>query len=101
MAGLRARRWAIYGTVVALLAIASALDPRGLRRYLALSREVERMQAENARLTRQDTQLAAEIRALRTDPAALERAVREELRYVRPGERVYVLEPERPAGGAP
>lgn len=101
MAGIRARRWAIYGTVVALLAVLSALDPRGLRRYLTLSREVDRMRAENARLTQQDAQLAAEIHALRTDPAALERAIREELRYVRPGERVYVLQGERAAGGGP
>ncbi len=101
MVGLRARRWAIYGTVVALLAVLSAFDPRGLRRYLALDREVERMQAENARLAQREAQLAAEIHALRTDPAALERAIREELRYVRPGERVYVLEGERAAGGAP
>ncbi len=100
MVGLRARRWAIYGTVVALLAVLSALDPRGLRRHLELSREVERMRAENASLAHEDAQLAAEIHALRTDPAALERAVREELRYVRPGERVYVLDGER-AGGRP
>lgn len=98
MAG-RARRWAVYGAVVIVLAILSALDPRGLRRYLALSHEVERMRAENARLAQEDAHLAAEIRALRTQPAALERAVREGLGYVRPGERVYVLEP--PAGGSP
>ncbi len=91
MVGLRARRWAIYGTVVALLAVLSALDPRGLRRYLALDREVERMQAENARHAQREAQLAAEIHALRTDPAALERAIREELRYVRPGERVCTV----------
>lgn len=101
MAGLRARRWAIYGTVVAALAIASAADPRGLRRDLSLSREVDRMKVENARLAQENAQLSAEIHALRTDPAALERAIREELRYVRPGERVYVLEAERGAGVGP
>ncbi len=101
MAGIRARRWAIYGTVVALLAVLSALDPRGLRRHLALSREVERMKAENARLAREDAQLAAEVHALRTDPAAQERAVREILGYVRDGERVYVLPGDRGAGGGP
>jgi cell division protein FtsB len=49
------------------------------------------MQSENARLTAENSQLAREARALRSDPAALERAAREELRFVRPGERVYWL----------
>lgn len=100
MSGSRARRWVIYGLVVAALAALSAFDPGGLRRYLALGREVERMRGENARLAAENSQLAREVRALRSDPAALERAVREELRYIRPGERVYVLDDER-RGGSP
>jgi len=83
--------------VVAALAALSALDPGGLRKYLALSREVDRMQAENGRLAAENARLSREVHALRTDPVALERAVREELRYVRPGERVYVLD----GGGGP
>jgi cell division protein FtsB len=101
MAGLRARRWAIYGTVVALLAILSALDPRGLRRYVALAREVERMKGENTRLAQEDARLAAELHALRTRPEAVERAVRENLGWVRDGERVYVLQDPHAPGGAP
>lgn len=77
---------------VATLAMLSAVDPSGLRKYVTLSREVEKMRAENAQLAEENARLAREVRALRTDPAALERAVREELRFVRPGERVYVLE---------
>jgi cell division protein FtsB len=95
MAGKRARWWAFYGVAVAALAALAALDPAGLRRYVALGREVERMRSENARLAAENAQLAREVRALRSDPAALERAVREELRYVRPGERVYVLDEDR------
>ncbi len=99
MAAARARRWLIYGVVVAALAALSALDPGGLRKYVALAREVERMRDENARLTAENAQLTREVHALRSNPAALERAVREELRYIRPGERVYVLEDERRGGG--
>jgi len=91
MAG-HVRRWAIYGTVVAALAALAAMDPGGLRKYLALSREVERMRGENARLAEENARLAREVHALRTEPEAIERAIREELRYIRPGERVYVLE---------
>lgn len=80
----------IFGAVVAAAA-AAAFDPSGLSRYLTLSAEVRRMRNENARLASENTALSREVRALRSDPAALERAAREELRFVRPGERVYWL----------
>jgi cell division protein FtsB len=87
--GGRRRRWWIYLGTVTVLAALSALDPAGLRRYQALSRDVGAMRADNARLAEENTRLAREVRALRAEPAALERAVREELRWIRPGERVY------------
>jgi cell division protein FtsB len=81
----------MVGAVVAAAAAAAAFDPSGLRRYLALSSEVRRMERENSRLAVDNAALSREVRALRSDPAALERAAREELRFVRPGERVYWL----------
>jgi cell division protein FtsB len=84
---------------VAFVVAAAALDPSGLRRYIALSAAVARMQEENRRLAAENAALTREARALRTDPAALERAAREELRFVRPGERVYWL--GAGDGGAP
>jgi cell division protein FtsB len=94
----RTWRWWIVGAVVAA-AGAAAWDPAGLRRYLVLSAEVRRMRGENARLLVDNAALSREARALRSDPAALERAAREELRFVRPGERVYLL--GTGGGGAP
>ena len=91
-------RWWIVGAVAAATA-AAAWDPSGLRRHLTLSAEVRRMQGENARLAAENAALSREVRALRSDPAALERAAREELRFVRPGERVYWLGSGN--GGAP
>lgn len=98
MSFTRGRRsgWWVFGAVA--LAAAAALDPSGLRRYLALEAEVQRMRGENARLEAENSALSREARALRNDPAALERAAREELRFVRPGERVYWL---GPGEGAP
>jgi len=74
--------------LVALLAGASALDPAGIRKHARLHAEVARMREENARLTAENGRLAREAVALRNDPTAIERAVREELRYVRAGEIV-------------
>jgi cell division protein FtsB len=48
---------------------------------------------ENDRLREKNLRLRREARALAGDPAALERAAREELGYVRPGERVYEFSP--------
>ena len=51
------------------------------------------MADENEKLREKNLRLRREARALAGDPAALERAAREELGYVRPGERVYELPP--------
>jgi cell division protein FtsB len=83
---------------VALAAGAAAWDPHGVRKYLRLGAEVRRMQAENAALAAENVALSREVRGLRGDPAALERAAREELRFIRPGEKVYWLGGE---GSAP
>jgi cell division protein FtsB len=76
-----------------------AFDPEGLPRHARLRAEVARLAAENAAIAAENARLAAEARALRTDPAALERAAREELRFVRPGEVIYRLDARE--GGAP
>jgi len=76
---------------VALAAAAAAWDPDGVRKVVRLRAEVRRMQGENAELSSENAALAREARSLRGDRAALERAAREELRFVRPGERVYWL----------
>lgn len=52
-------------------------------------REVEQLQAENARIERQ-------IRALKTDPNTIEKEAREQLKYTRPGEFVYRLPSPKP-----
>lgn len=94
MSGTRGRRWGwgIYVGAIAALAALSAADPNGLRKHLRLQEEVRRLRAENGQLEADNGRLAREARALRADPAALERAAREELRFVRPGERVYRLD---------
>jgi cell division protein FtsB len=90
----RAKTWlfAYLGALAVLLA-ASALHPAGLRKHRALSADVQRVADENEKLREKNQRLRREARALAGDPAALERAAREELGYVRPGERVYVLPP--------
>jgi cell division protein FtsB len=89
-----AKPWlfAYVGALVALLG-ASALHPGGLRKHRTLAEDVRRVADENEKLRETNARLRREARALAGDPAALERAAREDLGYVRPGERVYELSP--------
>jgi cell division protein FtsB len=85
--------WATcYVAVVLGLGVLSALDRNGLRKHLRLDAEVRRVSAENQGLRLENVRLRREARALAGDPAALERAAREELNFVRPGEWVYKLD---------
>jgi len=52
--------------------------------YRSLENDVNQLQQENKLLSDQ-------IKALKTDPKAIEREAREQLRYARPGEVVYLL----------
>jgi cell division protein FtsB len=76
----------------AVLAIVSVADGRGFRRYLRFRQEAVDLESRNQGLREQNQRYRGEIEALRGDRAALERAVREELGYVRPGEIVLNLE---------
>jgi cell division protein FtsB len=88
------RRRVTIGYVVAVLVLLgiSALDRDGLRKALRNEAEAERLERENAALEQHVNRLRREVKALQGDPGALERAAREELGYVKPGEVVYKLE---------
>jgi cell division protein FtsB len=56
--------------------------------YRKLDTEIHSLQDENQRLN-------DHIKALQTDPKAIEKEAREQLRYAKPGEVIYVA-PQRP-----
>jgi cell division protein FtsB len=84
-------------TLAAILAFHVVFGPNGMLVYHEkrtefrdLTQEVEKLQQENQRLSEQ-------IKALKTDPKTIEKEAREQLRYARPGEVVYVTpEPPQP-----
>jgi cell division protein FtsB len=82
------------GVLLGLLALfaVSAAHPDGLRKALRNEDEGRRLERENAELEQTVARLRREVRALRGDPAAIERAAREDLGYVRPGEIIYKLD---------
>ncbi|HLL06386.1 MAG TPA: septum formation initiator family protein [Myxococcaceae bacterium] len=82
----------VAAVLAGVLSLASVADARGFRRYLKLRQDVEALQERNRSLAQQNEGLLREINALRKEPAALERAAREELGYIKPGELVFHLE---------
>ena len=63
----------------------------GFARYLQLRRDLEAMQARNARLRAANDRLAREAEALRSESRAIESVARADLGWVRPGEVVFDL----------
>jgi cell division protein FtsB len=87
---------ALLVTGAALWAWLDAED--GVETWRRLRREVVDAEARVGRAAERNAGLGSEIEALRADPFEQERAVREELRWSRPGE--IVVRAPRPAAPA-
>ncbi|PZR10202.1 MAG: cell division protein FtsB [Archangium gephyra] len=88
------RRQVVWGAVaIALMLAAGSLSAEGgFRRYARLKRDLHSLEERNARLRAENERLKLEAHRLKSEPAALERAARESLGLVRPGEVVFNLE---------
>ena len=75
-----------------MLAAGSLSAEGGFRRYARLRRDLHSLEDRNTRLAAENQRLKLEVQRVRTEPAALERAARENLGLVRPGEIVFNLE---------
>ncbi|HEY8211216.1 MAG TPA: septum formation initiator family protein [Myxococcaceae bacterium] len=85
----KAIKWA--AGVAAALVMLSLMDSGGFRRRRALQRDLQDLEERNRGLRERNQALLEEIELLRSDPAAIERAAREELGFVRPGELVFTV----------
>lgn len=65
------------------------LDEQGLPRYRALEAELREVRAKNEKIARDVADLERDVRALRTDPAAIEHIARDELGMVRRNEILF------------
>lgn len=82
--------WAL--AVAGALALLSAVNDGGFRRYFLLRSQIASLEERNHQLAEQNQRMTREVEALRNDPKAIERAAREELGFVRPGELIFNLE---------
>jgi cell division protein FtsB len=77
------------------LLIALFFGEMGLPRYLAMREHAAQLERELATLRAETALLKNDVVRLQQDPAKIEQLARERLGYVRKGETVYQLSPER------
>lgn len=65
--------------------------PNGMIVYQRKRSEYHKLQQDIHSLQQENQRYSEQIKALKSDPKAIEKAAREELRYARPGEVVYVV----------
>jgi cell division protein FtsB len=102
-----ALEWRRLGTVAAGLLIVGLLvhatfGANGMVVYRQKRAEMQALQSEVDRLQKENNQYVDQIRSLKSDPAAIEKEAREQLRYARPGEVVLVAPdppPQKPPTG--
>lgn len=78
-------------SLLGFIAYDSFLSDGGFKRIEALKTELELKEAELLELQDQHLQMQEAIRRLKTDPTAVEEVAREQLGFIKPGERVYIL----------
>ncbi len=98
--------WRRLGTAAAVLLICGILlhamfGANGMVIYRQKRSEMQTLQQEVDRLHKENNQHVGEIKALKSDPAAIEKEAREQLHYTRPGEVILVAPdpPSKPSTG--
>jgi len=90
--GRKAFLLASFLALIALV-VGSLFGNRGMLRLVEQRQRAQVLAERVAELRADNARLAAEIRALRREPRAVERVAREQLGLARPGETVFVLQP--------
>ncbi len=85
------RFWLIPALILVIAAYAAVDDDSGLRSLLSLREVLLDEEAKVAALRAEIEDLSQEVGALEREPFAVERAIREDLEYARPGEIIVRL----------
>lgn len=82
---------AAVGLLAVWMFVHVMFGPNGMVVYQQKRSEYHKLQEDIQVLQKQNQSYSQQIKALKSDPKAIEKAAREELRYARPGEVVYVV----------
>ncbi len=81
---------------LALLLLQDVFGTHGLLAMRRAQKEAARVQLEINQINQENRRLQENVKALKTDPAAIERIAREEMGLARPGEYIFKI-PAKPS----
>jgi cell division protein FtsB len=89
------------GYLIAFLAVVSYAfftlrGPKGIPALLLKQRQIEEMERRNTSLAQENERMREHIQRLSDNPAEQELEIRQRLKLVHPGEKVYVVPPLHP-----
>lgn len=92
--------WTQYGRATLILCVLALFlhDIFGTHGFLAMRRtklEIERVQADINRLTKENAELSDEVKSLKTDPHKIESIARDELGLAKPGDVIIKIPQSR------
>ena len=82
---------AAIGVLTVWMFIHVMFGPNGMVVYQQKRAEYHKLQQDIEVLQKENQSYSQQVKALKSDPKAIEKAAREELRYARPGEVVHVV----------
>jgi cell division protein FtsB len=80
----------VFGLLTVAMLLLAVFNDKGVLQVRARAATLAEIQAEVAAIEAENAQLTAEIKSLRTDPAAIEKLAREELNLVKPDEIILI-----------
>ncbi len=92
---------AAVGILTVWLFLHVMFSENGMVVYKQKKAEIEVLQKDVNTLQQENDAYTQQIKALKTDPEAIEKEAREQLHYARPGEVIYVSPPPAPAPPKP
>ncbi|HKV04732.1 MAG TPA: septum formation initiator family protein [Candidatus Acidoferrales bacterium] len=88
----RNANWFVAGAL-ALLLLQDVFGTHGLVAMRRAQQEAARVQQEIEQINEENRQLQDRVKALKSDPATIERIAREEMGLARPGEYIFKIPP--------
>jgi cell division protein FtsB len=84
----------LLGVALALLLLQDIFGTHGLIAMRRSQQEAARVQKEISQMDEENRRLEEHVKALKSDPAAIERIAREEMGLARPGEYIFKIAPK-------
>ena len=90
----------LLGAALALLLLQDIFGTHGLIAMRRSQQEASQVQKEISQIDEENRQLEERVKALKSDPDAIERIAREEMGLARPGEYIFKLAPKSTDGSS-